>query len=53
MSNTNLIRLHVRLNYKLFPLKVVTDHCYVIVGNNLPELSPQAQPPSKSRDFLW
>lgn len=35
MSNTNLACLHVKLNYKLFPLKVLSSDCPETIGSHL------------------
>lgn len=35
MRNTNLACLHVKLNYKLFPLKVMSNDCPETVGSHL------------------
>lgn len=40
VSNTNLIRLYVRLNYKLFQLKVMRYDCDVVFGQSPSWINP-------------
>ena len=40
MSNTNLVRRYVRLNYKLFQLKVMRYDCEVVFAQSPSSINP-------------